>query len=218
MNLTLTEIFSLSILPAGILALIRCPTSAKGYLPFFLLLWVAGCNEILSIVLMHTGHDTVLNNNVYVLLESVLILGFFFQHSPLKKNKRLFIILLTSFVLFWCAENLIFNHINFLSSYYRVYYSFAVVLLSISTINFQIAEEMNSLVRNAVFLICFCFIISFSYKALVEIFYVYGLYASQSFLKHVYTIYLYLNLIVNLLFVPVVIWIPRKREYTLLLF
>jgi len=212
----LSEIFSLSILIAGVIALVKFRKSEAAYYPFILLVWIASINEILSVTLINLGFRANINNNVYVLVESLVILWFFSRLQTVLSKNIVFLTLGLSFIVFWFAENLIISKIIYISSYFRIYYSFVIVILSITTVNHLIVTAKRNLLKMPVFLISIGFIIYFTYKILVEAFWVYGLNNSRDFRINVYTILMYLNLFVNLVFALAILWIPRKREYTLL--
>ncbi|HMG68058.1 MAG TPA: hypothetical protein VK588_10240 [Chitinophagaceae bacterium] len=216
MNAVLPEIFSLSILIAAVIAIFRSGNSDNIYYPFFALIWIATLNEILSIILVNSGSGVNINNNIYVLAESLIILWFFKKVGTVLSNYLVFLIISISFILFWVTENFIISKITFISSYFRIYYSFVIVILSITTVNHLIVTQNKLLLKLPVFLISVGFIIYFTYKILVEAFWIYGLNDSPDFRSNVYAILVWLNLFVNLLFALAILWIPRKREYILL--
>ncbi len=215
MTWILSEIFALSILIAGVISLVRIGRIDRTYYPFIILIWLASLNEILSGFLMYFGFSTLLNNNIYVLCESLLILWFFKKLKTVFKSNTVFIGLSVSLILLWSVENFIIRNIaDNISYYFRICYSFVTVICSITTVNYLIVTERKSLLKMPVFLICIGFITYFTYKILLEAFELYGV--TENFIANVYTILIYLNLIVNLLFALAVLWIPRKREYMLL--
>jgi hypothetical protein len=216
MNTVVTQIFSLSILIAAVIAIAKSRGSDPKYYPFYILLWMGTVNEILSNVFVREGLSPNINNNFYVLLESLIILWFFKRIGTVFSRRAVFVVLGMSFIIFWVTENIIVSNIIYISSYFRIYYSFVIVILSISTVNHLIVTERKILLKMPVFTICAGFIIYFTYKILVEAFWIYGLNDSASFRGHVYLILDWLNLFVNLLFAIAVIWIPRKQEYILL--
>jgi len=217
MNGTLSEIFALSIVIGGVIAIFRIRRADPVYYPFILLIWMATLNEILSGALMRSGYPTIVNNNIYVLLESLTIIWFFKKLKTVFTGNAFFFGLVASFILFWIVENLIISRITAISYYFRIYYSFAIVICSITTVNYLIVTAKRSIIKMPVFLICIGLIVFFTYKILLEAFWVYGLMNnSRDFRINVYTILIYLNLFVNLLFALAILWIPRKREYMLL--
>jgi len=216
MNVTLSEIFALSIVIAGLIGFVRFKHIEQSFYPFVVLIWIGSVNEILSVVLLSFKFHTLVNNNIYVLCESLTILWFFKKVDIIFSNKTIYLLLWLSFILFWVTENFIISKIIYISSYFRIYYSFAIVLISITTVNHLIVTTRKSLLKMPVFLISIGFIIYFTYKILVEAFWVYGLNNSRDFRINVYNILMYLNLFVNLLFALAILWIPRKRRHILL--
>jgi len=198
----------------AIIGLIRIKRISQVYFPFILLLWVGLASEIVTTVLINRGLSNALSSNIYVLLESVLIL-FFFERMDLFKSRQIFYLLLFLFAGGWIVENFVLLNINRFNSYFRIGYSFIVVLLSINLINRLMLQERTRMLRNPVFLIMIGFIVFFTYKALIEIFWVYGFKASDSFKFLVYRIMTYINLSANIVFTIAVLWIPRKQEFTL---
>lgn len=216
MQLTLPEILSLAIIFPAVISVVRVRTTDSAYLPFFILLWVGCINELLSIGLMHYGNQTAINNNIYVLLEALLILSFFRTSKISLQKYVVFFLLISSCVVFWMIENFFISTIKHISSYFRIYYSFIVVILSINAINYLLFSERNSLLKLPSFLVSACFVIFFTYKILIEAFWLKGLNNSTPFRDNVYTILVYLNLFVNLVFALVALWIPKKQEHMLL--
>jgi hypothetical protein len=212
MQLTLSEISALSILIAAIIGIVRFRDAASNFRPFIYLIWAGALNEVLSVALLSAGLHTAVNNNIYVLAEALLIL-WFIKKTDVFTSSALFTVLAISFLLFWVVENIFITGIGRISSYFRIYYSFVVVMLSISVVNHVLITVRENPLHMPLFLICLGFIIFFTYKILVETFWVYGLNDSKDFRSNVYTILLYLNLFVNLLFALAMLWIPKKREY-----
>jgi hypothetical protein len=216
MNIQIQYISAFSILIPCSIALIRFRKLDKVFLPFIVLLWVGALNEALSFVLVKFGRPTTINNNIYVLCESIAILWFFKKIRTVLTGKLIFGFLISSFIVFWIIETFITGWFNRISSYFRIFYSFVIVILSISTVNFLIVTEKKALLKLPVFIISVGFIIFFTYKVLVEAFSLVGLNKSDEFRGEVYAIQDWLNLFVNLVYALAILWIPRKREYTLL--
>jgi len=68
---------------------------------------------------------------------------------------------------------------------------------------------------DAVFILCTGFIIYFTFKALIQAFAIYGFSRGNSFLLNIYIIMIYLNFLVNLLYLYAVLWIPTKIKYSM---
>ncbi len=215
MSYTLLELFSYSIvLPAGLSIFFLKRPDAR-FLPFFIFLWVGLVGELATTLIINAGRSNAIVGNVYVLGEALLV-TWFFQKWDLFAHRRWFYGLRFFFILFWVCENFLFSSPANFNSYFRIVYSFSLVLMSISLINKLIAEENKSVLLHPVFVICIAFIAFFTYKTLVEIFWVYGLNSSDQFQKSVYQIMGVINLFANLLYVLACLWIRRKQEYSLL--
>jgi hypothetical protein len=213
MNFFFISVCNFSILIAGIFALLQFTKMDKAFYPFVFFLWAGCLNEVLSFILILNGKQTLLNSNIYVLIEAVL-LSWFFKEMRLLKNQRKFTVLLIAIVLVWIAENFIFGSITRNSTLFRIFYSFIVVILSINLVS-KIIFSSNPIFRNSAFLLSICFIIYFTYKALFQAFVIYGFTKDMRFLVRIYFIMIYINLGVNLLYAVAVIWTPRKVKYLL---
>lgn len=215
MSHKLAELFSYSVGIGAIIGLIRIQTIDRAYIPFVLLLWLGFLNEILTTIEINQGFSNATNNNIYDLGESILILWFYRNLGLFAEKKSWFWTLMLLFGAVWLADNFYFSTIKVFNSYFIIFYCFVVVLMSIQLVN-KILFKTGRIFRNAQFIILVGIIILLTYKLLVEIFWVYGLNASRNFRLNVYVIMTYINLIANLIFALATLWIPRKREYTLL--
>lgn len=216
MNYLLAELFSYSVGIGALIGLIRIRKIDRAFLPFIVLLWSGLLNEIITTVLINRYGSNAINSNIYVLVESLLITWLFYRLNLFAGHRWFYFAVLLFFGATWLTDNFILSSITRFNSYFRIAYSFSVVLMSIHLLNRQLAISKMGLLKNSVFLICMGFIIFFTYKALVEIFWVYGLNASKSFRVEVYRIMAWINLFVNLIYAIAVLWIPVKRRFTLL--
>lgn len=216
MSYFLNELFSYSILIAVLFSLIKRNVFDKKFQPFLFFIWAGLLSEILSSLMILKGFSNAAVTNVYVLIEAFLITWQFKNWGLFNKVNKWFYGILIIFLCVWITENFIISKITQFSSYFRIVYSFAVVLMSISMINRIILIERKSLIKNPVFIICLTFIIYFTYKVLLEIFWLYGLNSSRDFRVSVYNVLKYINLFANLIYALAILWIPRKREYMLL--
>ena len=213
MTFTLVQILSFSIAIGAITGLVRFKKTDQAFLPFILFLWSGLINETISTILIYHRHATTINNNIYVLISSLLLVWLFKNWKVFSmQNQKWLYVLASLFVLVWGWEIFIYSSIKTVASYFRVVYSFVIVLLSIQMINKFLLENKTQLLRNPVFLICLSFIIFFTNKILIEIFWLYGINSSNEFAVQVFRIMTYVNLAVNLVYALAVLWIPRKRE------
>jgi hypothetical protein len=213
-----------SIFIAGIIGLVRFRKINKIYWPLIFAIWLACINEVLSYSLFINNHSTAINNNIYVLAEAALFLFLFRNFGVFNNLQWLFKTLLAGLVFLWLWENILQGKILHISSWFRIVSSFIIVLTSITAINKLMmlgSEEFliirgRSLFVNSAFLICIGTILFFTFKLLVEIFWLYGLDGSEIFRVKLYDILTYINLSVNLIYALAVLWAQPKQQYIML--
>jgi hypothetical protein len=215
MSFTLVIVFGFSILIAGVIGLIRFGKIRKEFYPFVFLMWVAGINEIISYVLYKNGMYNIINSNIYGLVESLLLLWFFYNLNVLKKKSSVFISLSVIFFVAWIVENIFLHKFGTaFNSYFNIIYGLPIVLLSVTAINDIILAE-RSIIKHPAFLICISIIVFFTYRIVIEVFWLYGLDASRSFRSNVYNILVWINLFCNLIYALAILWIRKRQEFTL---
>lgn len=207
-------IFSFSIFIAGVIAILRFRKINKAFYPFIFCIWIGCLNEILSFILFELRKSSPININIYVLLESLLLITLFKNLKIGDKPKYLFHILFFSLIVIWVIENFVLGHITKPGIYFRLIYYFIIVFMSLICINNLIASNKKSLLKNSVFLLCLGFILYYTFKVLIYSFWLYGLNSKDVFLLKVFAIMIYINLIANLIYALAIIWMPRKIEYT----
>ena len=215
MNYTLIVIFSFSISFAAIIGWIRFARINPIHYPFLYCIWIGLFNEIISYFVTRAGYSNAVNNNIYVLVESILIAWQFKSWGIFQRNRYLFWLIVLLFSSVWLVENFIVGKITYIISYFRITYSFVIVLMSIHLINALIVRERKTLLKNSTFLICMGFVLYYTYKVLVEVFWVYGLNSGPNFRMRIYDILAYINLLSNLIYGLAFLWIPKKQRFTL---
>lgn len=206
--------FSFSIFIAGIIAVVRFKKINKVFYPFLFCIWLACFNDLLNLLFYNTHFNSSVNTNIYILLEAILITCLFKNFGVIDKPKFLFKAIIILLVLVWSIENFVLGRITQIGNYFRIVYSFIIVLMSITYLNVLIATNRKLILKDSGFLLCLGFILYFTYKVLVYSFWVYGLKSSPGFLLNVFAIMIYINLISNLIYALAVLWMPRKLQYS----
>jgi hypothetical protein len=201
-----------SIFFPALIAVIRYRYISRSFYPFIFLVWVGMLNEVLSFQLISHGYQNTFNTNIYSLAEALLLFLQFYMWK-LFISHRYFVWLSCIIFLAWITDNLFLSSIHDYSSYFSVFYSFIIVLLSILMINKVIVAEKSSLFRNSIFLLCSGFVFYFTYNVLIETFWICGLNLSDEFKNRIYMILDYVNLFINMLYAIAILWIPRKQEF-----
>ena len=206
---------SLSIGIAALIGALRYRSIHRSYYPFIYCCWLGILNECTSIFLVQKGYSNAINSNIYVLLEFGLLTWQFYNWGFFNRRFALLTVLISAIAGIWIWENFFPYQLNHFSSWFRVVYAFALVLMGISILNRQIAKEKRHLLSNPIILICLTIIIYYTYKVLVESFWLYGLNKGKIFRNNVYLILAYINLFTNLIFALAVLWMPKKLQFTL---
>ena len=215
MSYKLGLIFSFSIGIAAIIGWIRFKKVNPAYYPFIFCMWLGFLNEIIGYFITHRGYSNAINNNIYVLAESLLFTWQFKNWRLFHRSKYLFPLLLISLILIWITEGFLIKGINHMFTYFRIIYSFLIVLMSINMINRQLMRERKSIYKNPIFIICMAFLVYYTFTVIVVVFWQYGLNVSMQFVMNLTTILIYINLFTNLIFALAILWIPTKHRFSL---
>src|SRR5947209_8534129 len=122
----LTEISSYSILVPAVIALIRFKEIQTKYRPFLFLIWIGTINEVISNILIWKGHYTILNNDIYYLVEALMLTWFFMKMNGNALRWKWFIGLMVLFIILWTL-NMIFKR-KYIEPvlYFSMIYSFCI--------------------------------------------------------------------------------------------
>ena len=214
MNFYTVELFASSIFIAGILALLRFKEIRKEYYPFIILIWTGCVNESISFLLVFNGYYNIVNGIIYDLCESMLLLWFFYTLGVFQKKRFWPWLLGPFFLAVWIVDSFFGQRAGRFNTFFGMVYSFTLVILSINALNQMLFRERN-LLRNPAFLICIGFVIFFTYKLLTEVFYYYGLSGDWAFTRQVFKIFAIVNLLCNLIFALAILWMKKKKAFTL---
>lgn len=213
MSYTWMTLFSFSIWIAAVIGVARFKNLDPIYHPFIYCTWVAAFNELLSYSLIAAGASNAINNNCYILVETIFIIWQFKKWDALQRFTLWYTTVIVLIILAWLIENFVLANLTKTVIYCRVLYATIIICLSVNTTSFMIVNERDKLIRNPVFIICMSYIIFFSYKIIMELCWYYGLSIADAFTVYVFRIFTWVNLFVNLLFSIVIIWIPSKPRY-----
>ena len=201
MSFELNSLFSLSILIGAVIGWVRFEKTDSAFRPFLWLMWLGLFNELAGITIMKAGFTNALNYNIFALAESLLITLLFERWGLFKKIKAVYFTIQVLFIGSWMTENLFISTIFIFNSYFIIVHSLAIVLMSMGMINQLLFKNITPLLKQSSFLICKGLVLLFTYTALVETFWIFGLNQSSLFRIRIYEIFAYINLFTNLIFV-----------------
>jgi hypothetical protein len=181
----------------------------KTITPFLLCLFLGSMVTIFPILIK----DCYLINsviNIYILFELVLFL-FQFKKWGLFKNNLNFYILISLSILVWLYTGMYISDIGIRNNYFRVFYSFILVLSATDLVN-KIAFERIKLMTDYRFIICIGFIIFYCYNIIIETFNSMKLGFSIQTFYNIFIIKSYLNAFVNLLYFIALLCIAKSMK------
>jgi hypothetical protein len=215
MNMDLVLALSFSVCLPGVIGFVRFKKINQTYYPFLLLIWLGMVNETVTYFLVKQGKSNAINNNLFYLLESILITYQFKQWGLFDKAKKVYATLLIALLASWTAEIMVFRKPGEFASYFIILHSFVIVFMSISMFNFLLVKEKRKLLKNSIFIICMGLVLFFTCAVLVEAFYLYGLTSSSQFQAAVIGILTFINLLTNLVYALAILWMPRRHGFSL---
>lgn len=196
--------------------MVRFQKIETSYHPFLYFIWAGCINELISFMLILDRKSNYVNSNVYVLIASILLIWFFNRQRLFGKSNYAFFVITAGLVTVWCAEIMFLKNIAEITSIFRIFFSFIVTLLSIQMINTLLISGTKKLIKNALFLTCLAFALYFTYRMVVEAFWIYGLKSSTSFQLLIWDITVFVNLFTNLIYALALLWTPKKKPSILL--
>ena len=187
----------------------------KEFHPFIYYIWLGCINEIASYYLGKYYQTTSVNNNIFNLCEPLLILWQLKRWKLFDSKNNLFISLIVVLVAVWLIEVFWISSILQFGSYFKVFYNFIIIILSINLMNRLITHDQEVLYKNPIFLICVQNILMFTIGILIEMFYIYGLNINGGFRDMIYSIFTNVNLIITLSYIFSILWMPTRNIYIL---
>lgn len=214
MTLTLPLLFSFTIAIAAIIGALRFKKIDRSYYPFIYLCWIAFFAEVVALIVNTLTRGSQIPSNLYVLIEALLLTWQFRLWGSFERRRNLYPVLMYSFLIVWMIDNFIINKtIHHASSYCRIVFALSMVILTIDQINRMIVRERKVFLTYSKFIICMAIIIYFSYKIVIETFYIYAAIqkSTPAFIDSILAIHNYVNLFTNLIYAYAILWAPKKK-------
>ena len=196
---------------AAVPGLIRFRKVDPAYQPFIIIVCLGFINHSLSVILSYYLRSSMVNGNIFVLIESLLYVWQFHQWGLFKEKKKKAFIIAAMLLAVWLADNLVVHSIREFNSGFRIFSSFIMVFLAIDQVTSLVTNAKVNLLRNAIFIICSGMLIYFSYKIFIEVFFLVELRPSLKLVDPIYAILIGINFFVNFLFAWAILWIPKKK-------
>jgi hypothetical protein len=207
-------LISQSILLPIIAGLVRLRRIDKSYQPFLLLLVIGFLVEIISLISIRLTKENTIPVNIYTLVEWTLLAWQFHVWGFLRQKKKTFYALLGLGALIWIVVNIVFGKIHEFSPYFRFFYYFVIVLLSVNEINFMITHYNRNLFRNPRFLICIGLIIYFVYMIVYYWAFEISKLGKSEISISIMVLVAYVNVLANIIYAIAFLLIPAPQKFT----
>jgi hypothetical protein len=212
-------LFSMSIVFAVIIGIIRWRVIDAAYYPFLYNIFLALLVEILN-GLHPYSTLTIETLNVFSLFDFCLFAWLFHKWGLFNHNEKRFSVLIVSMCVLWILITFFISGFTNINNPFLIIYSLILIFLSVTTFNKIVVQERINIFTNAKFWICIGIIIFYSFFIVTRTTDLSAgllLTISKAFLQSLQKINSYSNVLVNLLYAVAVIWIPRKKNITSLL-
>jgi hypothetical protein len=212
MSLWLSRIFTFTNLIPAILGITVFRKTDPKYRPFFYFIWFGTLNDLFGMLLVRgfSVSSTPLNS-FYILFEFALVVWLFSKWQTGSKKLLLFLLLFGAGV--WAYDNLILHTVFRVNSIFRVVYAFIIVYLSIEHINSLVFTGGRKLRTHPSFVICIGFLIYYTYRALLETFYIIDVRFSNSFYTNLFLILSVINGLTNFIYAYVMLCFRTNKKY-----
>lgn len=205
-------ILSQSILLACVIGLFRWSSIGATFRPFLFYCFLDSLTEITVFVLILKHINPCFVINVYLLLSSLLLLWQFGNWLIFSKKSRILQVLAFVIIATWAVDYFILHQLSDNSGFFRIVYSFILVMLSITGLNKLITLVEGNILKDSRFLICVALIVFFTFNIFIEIIY-FNSSSSIIFKENVFDIKRIINVFANLVFALAVLWIPKKKNF-----
>jgi hypothetical protein len=215
MSYYIALIISLFILAPAIIGAIRFLNINTIFYPFIISIWVNAINLILGFIIVEFGYFNTFHYNIWFLIDALIWLWLFRKWNLFESQifyKSLWFLLIVA----WLLETIFLSKLTLdYNSYFRILYSFIVILMSISTINSILMKERKLLLKNPMFVISCTLVLANIITVLTEAFFASNLQLGDEFRSNMERMVVITSLLCNLIYALAILWMPKKQAFIL---
>ncbi len=164
---------------------------------------------------MRLGYYNIFHYNIWFLLDAIVLL-WSFKKWNLFESKKVYNSLWILISICWLLESIFLSKLTRdYNSYFRILYSFLIILMSISTINSLLMKERKPLIKNPIFVICCTFVLLNTITVLGEAFFASHLQLGNNFRINVDHVIVYTGWLCNTVYAITILWMPKKQAFIL---
>lgn len=204
-------LLSITIIFAALTGLLKWGKINTKERPIIIGWWLVFAVETIRFISIWQNNATLIPYNIYALPLMWLYVWQFHQWNVIPA--RFTSILIGTLSLLWIMVYFVIDgySLDKIHYVYRLALSFTLVVLSVTSMNIQIIDEKQSLMKNHRFLICLAITIFYTYRVFVDLFTINGM--SREFLISMGKLNRYLVQFYYLLLFLAALWIPRKKNF-----
>jgi len=204
-------LLSMTIVFAAMTGLLKWGKIKKEDRPIIVGWWLVIAVETIRFISIWQNNISSIPYNIYALPLMWFYVWQFHQWKVIPARFTGFLI--GALILFWFMDLFLIDgySLYILRYVYRLALSFTLVVLSVTSMNIQIIEEKQSLIKNHRFLICLGITLYYTYRVLVDVFTLSEM--SREFMLSISAFNRYLIQFYYLLLFLAALWIPRKKNF-----
>lgn len=207
-------ICSITIVPIAIIGVTKIKRVDSKYQPFlFYLFWYSIIILTSSVyAFFKIQNHFVLNINGLVVF---ILLSYYFRLWKYIKSNYAFYASLFLVLVSYSYESFVLSTPFIYNTNTSMLYSFFLIIFSIASINQIVINSQVFLLKNPKFLISAGLLFYYCFNFVITAFGSFRLGYSSNFLTNLYIIEIIADVIKNIFFFLAIIWIPRKRKFSL---
>ena len=216
MNYYLVKALDLLIIIPAIIALLRVSKINSVFYPFLYSIWLGTLENVFSSIIVEFDYYNTIDFNIWLLLNAYVVLWLFKNWNLFDRSRKLYGFLIFLVTIVWTVETIFLSKLaEGFNSYFRILFSFMVILMSINTINSLLMRERKPLLKNPVFLICSTFVLFNTIAVVAEAFFASNLQLGDQFRINMDRIIVFTSLLCNLIYALAILWMPKRQAFIL---
>lgn len=205
----------LSMTVPAIVAAVRLPYISSDFDPFLISLWLNAFNVGFGNIIEPLGYYNIVHYNIWFLADAYILLWLFKKWNLFESNKLYYSIAIILGICWFVEVIFVSKFTGDFNSYFRILYSFVVILMSIGMINSFLLKAKINPIRNSIFLICCTFVLLNTITVIGEAFFAYNLILGNEFRMYMEDLIIFINALCSLIFALIILWMPKKQAFML---
>lgn len=215
MNLySISHISAFSILLPLAVAIWKYKRIGRKYFLLVVLLLIGGINDVASYCIISFKGSNTFNDNIYQLVEFVLLV-LLFKRWPSERNSRFHSLILIIGLTAWIIDNCIYHSPFENTSVYRLVCAVLIVFVCIDQVNLMILNRHTSIIASDM-MICIGLLLYHLYAAIIESFQLFPIQMNRPFYMRLWFVHCSLSILTNILITIAFICHQTKPNYTIL--